>query len=191
MPLLQFEVVSLLIMSVNNQHFLAVTLLGNDQLGLLEAFTKLGKQCSCNILESKLSSIGEECALIFHYMGSWDAIAKLEIMLPPLCQQLGLTLQMKRTSHRSQEAQTLPYQIQVNAHDRVGILNELAYFFLQNRIRIDKMECETYTSRNSSKLTNITLLVNIPVKRSLPDLRERFMTYCDERNLDAMIEPFR
>jgi glycine cleavage system transcriptional repressor len=188
---MMFDAVRSSKMNVNNQHFLVATLLGNNQIGLLEAFTKMGKQCGCNILESKLSSVGEECALIFHYVGSWDAVAKLEIMLPTLSQQLGLTLQMKRTFTRSLEPQTLPYQIHVTAHDRVGILNELAFFFLQNRISVDKMECETYNSRNNSKLANIMFLVNIPVKRSLPDLRERFMTYCDERNLDAIIEPFR
>lgn len=178
-------------MSVNNQHYLVASVLGSDQIGILEAFTKVSKQCGCNILESKLAAIGEECAMIFHYAGLWNTIAKLEATLPPLCQQLGVALQMKRTMPRQTHLASLPYHINVTAQDRAGILNELAYFFLQNRISIDKMECETYTARNNSELTNITFMVNIPAKRSLSDLRERFMTYCDERNLDAMIEPHR
>lgn len=178
-------------MSVNNQHYLVATVLGSDQFGILEAFTKISKQCGCNILESKLASIGEECALIFHYAGLWNTIAKLEATLPALCQQLSASLQMKRTSPRQSQSASLPYHINVTAHDRAGILNELAYFFLQNRISIDKMECETYTAKNNCYLTNINFVVNIPAKRSLSDLRERFMTYCDERNFDAMIEPHR
>ena|SRR3990167_2677624 len=178
-------------MSVNNQHYLVATVLGSDQIGILEAFTKISKQCGCNIVESKLASIGEECALIFHYAGIWNTIAKLEATLPALCQQLGVALQMKRTSLRQSPSASLPYQIHVTAHDRTGILNELAYFFLQNRISIDKMESETYKARNGSLLTNITFAVNIPAKRSLSELRERFIIYCDERNLDAMIEPHR
>lgn len=178
-------------MRENNQHFLVVTLLGSDQPGLLEAFTKIGKQCTCNILESKLSSVGKECTLTFHYMGSWDAIAKLEIMLPSLAQQLEVSLHMRRTAIKPIDSTALPYHIQVTAHDRVGILNEIAYFFLQNRITIDKMDCETVTTRNKNKLANISLLVNIPNKRSLSELREKFITYCDELDLDAMIEPSR
>lgn len=178
-------------MRENNQHFLVVTLLGSDQLGLLEAFTKISKQCGCNVLESKLSSFGKECTLIFHYVGSWDAVAKLEIMLPPLCQQLEVALHMRRTTLAPIDSTTLPYHIQITAHDRVGILNEIAYFFLQNRITIDKMDCETTTTRNKNRLANISLLVNISNKRPLSDLREKFINYCDELNLDAMIEPAR
>lgn len=175
---------------VNSQHYLVVTALGSDESGTLEAITKTSKQCGCNILESKLTLMGEECAMLFHFSGAWNTIAKLEATLPALCQQLGVSLQMKRTMPRK-ESPSVPYNVQVTAHDRAGILNELAFFFLQNRINVDKLECETYTARNNSQLTSIDLTIHIPAKRSLSELRERFMVYCDERNLDAVIEPQR
>ena len=175
---------------MNNQHYLVVTALGNNQIGILEAFTKVSKQCGCNILESRLASMGEECTLFFHLAGTWNTIAKLEASLPTVAQQHSLTIQTKRTSPR-ENVSALPYQIQVAAHDRAGILYELALFFSQQNIHIEKMECETHVARNNTKMTNIHLLIHIPVKRPIATLREDFIVYCEDRNLDAVMEPFK
>ena len=51
------------------------------------------------------------------------------------------------------------------------------------------METETYTAKNQTVMSNISLLVNIPVKKHIATLREKFIVYCEDLNLDAMIEP--
>lgn len=174
----------------NNLHYLVVTALGSYQIGLLEAFSKLTKQCGCNIIESKLTYIGEECALVFYVAGTWNTIAKFEASLPTLTQNYALQLQMKRTLPRP-ATNALPYQVQVIAQDRVGIMNELASFFVENEISIDKMECDSYLARNFTSMTQITFSINIPAKQHIASLRERFMVYCEDLNLDAVIEPLK
>ncbi len=177
-------------MNVNNQHFLVVTALGSDDIGVLEAFTKTSKQCGCNIIESKLTTIGEECAILFHLSGSWNTVAKLEAALPGLADQFSLAVSSKRTLPR-QKQPALPYQVQVIAQDRPGILNELALFFLQQGVYVDQMDCETYEAKNKTVMTNISFLVNIPARQHIASIRERFMVYCEDRNLDAVLEPFK
>ncbi len=171
-----------------NDHYLAITALGNDSIGVLEAFTKVAKQCSANLLEAKLKKMGNECALSLYFTGSWNAIAKLEALLPQLAKQYEFILQSKRTQPATLPP-ALPYQVQVIAQDRVGILNDLAYFFKQNKISVEQMETETYTAKNQTVMSNISLLVNIPVKKHIASLREKFIVYCEDLNLDAMIEP--
>lgn len=177
-------------MSMNNQHFLVVTGLGSDKIGVLEAFTKASKQCGSNILESKLTTMGAECVFLAHLTGTWNAIAKLEATIPQLAQQFGYNIQTKRTFARPLE-NALPYHVQVVAQDRSGILNELSLFFAQQGIRVEKMECETYTAKNHTPLTSIVFLINIPAKSHVATIRERFIAYCEDRNLDAIMEPFK
>ncbi|MBI2792623.1 MAG: glycine cleavage system protein R [Gammaproteobacteria bacterium] len=177
-------------MSVNNQHYLVVTALGSDQIGVLEAFTKTSKQCGCNIIESKLAKVGEECSLLLHLSGTWNTVAKLEAALPPLAEQFGLSIHSKRTLPRKNQP-ALPYQVQVIAEDRQGILNELALFFVQQGISLDQMDCETYDAKNHTTMTSISFIINIPVKQHIASIRERFMVYCEDRNLDAVIEPYK
>ena len=102
-----------------NDHYLAITALGNDSIGVLEAFTKVAKQCTANLLEAKLKKMGNECALSLYFTGSWNAIAKLEALLPQLAKQYEFILQSKRTQPTTQPP-ALPYQVQVIAQDRSG-----------------------------------------------------------------------
>ena len=173
----------------SNQHFLVVTALGSDQGGILEAFTKVSKQSGCNIIESKLATLGEECTLLCHLAGTWNTIAKLEANLPLLAQQFKLSIQSKRTSPKGAFT-ALPYQIQIIGQDRPGILNEVSAYFSKEGILIEKMECETYLAKNQTPMTQITFLVNIPAKRLIASLRDEFLQYCEYRNLDVLMEPW-
>ncbi|MBN9287794.1 MAG: hypothetical protein BGO43_10205 [Gammaproteobacteria bacterium 39-13] len=178
-------------MNVNNQHYLVITALGKHDIGVLEAFTKTSKQSGCNIIESKLTSVGEEYSLLLHLSGTWNTVAKLEAALPPLAEQYGISIQTKRTLPRTSIPAALPYHVQIIAQDRPGILNDLAVFFMQQDIYVDTMECETYAAKNHTVMTSITFIVNIPAKQHIASIRERFMVYCEDRNLDAVIEPFK
>ena len=173
---------------VTPPHHLIVTALATYQKGILEAFTKTSKQCGCNILESKLTSMGEECSLLFHFTGTWHTVAKLEAALPVLAQQFQAQLHTKRTLPRP-TLSALPYHIQVIAQDRPGVLNDLVSFFTPQHISIEKMECETYRAKNDTPMTAISFLVNISPKQHLATLRDQFILYCEDRNFDAMIEP--
>lgn len=177
-------------MSVNNQHYLVICALGNDRPGILDTFTKISKQCGGNILESKLSTMGEECAILLHLSGTWNAIAKLEAALPSLAQMHRFAIHCKRTLPKN-ALNALPYQVHVFAKDRPGILNELATFFSRQGILVEKMETETYLAKNHTHMTNITFTVNIPAKLHIATIRERFMEYCEDRNLDSMLEPIK
>jgi glycine cleavage system transcriptional repressor len=175
---------------MQNEHYLVVTALGSNHPGILEAFTKVSKQCGCNILESRLTSVGEECSLLFHLAGTWNTIAKVEATLPMVAQQYAVAIQTKRTLPKTQYS-ALPYQVQVVAQDKSGILNDLASFFAQENVSVENMESQIYVAKNQTQMTQITLLVHIPSKRSIANLREKFIVYCEDRNLDAILEPYK
>lgn len=176
---------------MDHQHYLVISAVSSYRFDLFEIFTKLTKQCGCNVLDSKLTTVGSEYSLLLHVAGTWNTIAKLEASLPLINQQQrDINFYSKRTSPRK-KIEALPYQVQVIAQDRPGILYELAQFFSNNGILVERVECESYTAKNHTQMTQITLVISIPAKQHLATLREQFMLYCDERNLDALIEPFK
>lgn len=179
-----------LLTNVNNQHCLTIIAHGDREVGLLDVIARACKQSGCNILESKLTTIGEACTFICAVAGTWNTIAKLEATLPALAEQLDFSVSLKRMLMPKEEA-TLPYHIQVSAQDRPGIINELTSFFAQQQVRIEEMDCQTYPTRNHTTVANIQLMVSIPAKQHLANFRERFMIYCEDRNLDVVLEPYK
>ena len=37
----------------------------------------------------------------------------------------------------------------------------------------------------------LSMMINIPAKAHLASLRENFLMFCDDRNLDAILEPYK
>lgn len=173
---------------MNNQHFLAVTAIGSSDSGVLETFAQISKQCGCNILESYMTTMGEQCALMLHMAGSWNSIAKIETMFPIVSKKHRFAIQANRT-HASAITETLPYMVVIYTPNRVGVLNDLTRFFNQYNIKVERMECKNHVTKNHSLINKIIFEINIPFKAHLATLREKFMLYCDEKNLDASFEP--
>lgn len=172
-------------------HYLVLTVLGTYQTHLLSELTGISKQCDCNIVECKTLSLGQESTMLFQFAGSWSAIAKLEAALPGYAQNNDLAIHTKRTTTRLTNSPTLPYQIQVIAEDRVGILHDLTTFFQRKAIRLDSLECETHITADNTKRVSLFALIAVPVKTHIASLREAFLSYCEDRNLDVTLDPHR
>lgn len=181
---------------VNNgipmEHFLVISALGADRTGIVDELARTSSDCRCNIADSRMIVMGQEFALIMMVSGTWDAIAKLEVQLPNVAKRLGLELITKRTSARPAQNEAMPYNVNVIALDNPGIVHEIANFFAQQGINIEAMETSTYAAPHTgSQMFALSMTVNIPARVHIASLRESFMVFCDDRNLDAIIEPFK
>ncbi|RMD68932.1 MAG: glycine cleavage system protein R, partial [Gammaproteobacteria bacterium] len=67
---------------------------------------------------------------------------------------------------------------------------EVADFFARRRINIQELNTDSYRAPHTgTPIFNMTMRVDIPADTSIGALREAFMTFCDELNLDAVMEP--
>lgn len=172
-----------------NQHHLIVTALGSKQIGILEAFAKISKQCNCSIIESKFSLLGEGCGLYLYLQGNWNAIAKFETMLGSLATKLQLEIQQKRVLENQQATAILPYQVNVIAQDRVGILYDISRFFFKQQITISNCQADIFTPpKSTTKMVDLKLTVDVPSAYNMAKLRDNFNNYCDQCDLDAFLE---
>jgi len=172
-------------------NFLIINAAGQYQSEILNELSRACTQCGCNILTSKMNVLGREIIITLFVSGNWGAIAKMEAALPSLEQRLGLTLMARRTSESLPNYNSMSYTIQVQAIDKPGILNGISELLHRLSIPIEEMSAHTYLSHTNTRMTSLTFKINVPEGTHLASLRERFMAYCDDQNLEVFLEPSR
>jgi len=177
---------------ISNKNLLVITALGEDRPGLVASLTEAITQHHCSICESRMSLLGGEFAIIMLIEGQWNNIAKLEQTLPSLQESLKLTLQIKHTELRSNKATAIPYLVEVLALDNPGIVHQVTEFFYNRKINIHDLQTESFNAAHTgTKMFALNMTIEIPISMHIPGLREDFLEFSDELNLDSMIEPFK
>ena len=173
-------------------NYLVITASGEDQVGLVDQLSNKVAESGCNIEESRMAVLGEQFAIIMLLSGPWNALSKLEGQMELLGDQLGLTIIHKRTQQREQAQPAVPYRVDVVAMDHPGIVRNLAAFFSKNGINIEELQTDTYPAPHTgTSMFSVIITVGIRADIHIPTLRENFLDYCDDLNLDATFEPAR
>ena len=171
-------------------NFLVITALGKNRADNVDQLIRAIRDCSCNITESRLSVLGDDIAIFMQLSGTWDAIAKIEDTLPRLEKRLGLNIASDRTNHGNIKDRLMPYAIDVVALDHIGIVHDIVNFIHENKISIQDMYTNTYRTNNSvTTMFSMHMVINIPANTSIAAIRGDFMDFCDQLNLDAILEP--
>jgi glycine cleavage system transcriptional repressor len=174
--------------TVNNQ--LVLSALGEDKPGIINELSRCVLNSGCTILDSRMTVLGGNFALLLQVGGNWNNIAKLENQIASLESGLGLTITSRRTSVQQAERDLLPYGVDVVALDQPGIVHNLARFLSQRQINIQEMVTSCYPAAHSgTPMFSVHMTVEIPASTQISTLREDFMELCDQLNLDAVIEP--
>jgi glycine cleavage system transcriptional repressor len=177
---------------MNVKNYLVISAVGQDRPGLVDELSQTIYGCGCSIVDSRMAVLGGEFAMILMLGGNWNEIAKLEQALPPLEKRLGMTIVAKRTSERKTERNLLPYAVEVVSIDHPGIVHNLASFFSSRRINIEELGTNSYAAAHTgTPMFSVHMVVEIPSDIHIASLRDEFMEFCDNLNLDAVIEPIK
>ena len=171
-------------------NYLLITALGKPDAAVLEQFTKAIKEGGGRIIESRMCALGSEFSILLLLTGTWDAIAKIEDLLPKLENKLSLSLRGKRTEPAKLTGNLMPYAIDVVSLDNTGIVHDIIDFFAVNKITIQDLHANTYKAVNTgAPMMSLHMTINIPAGKSIASIRSDFMEFCDHQNLDAILEP--
>ena len=169
---------------------LVLAALGANRPGLIDALSKVIKDCGGNIADSRMTVLGTDFALILLVSGTWDVIAKIENQLPRLRDNLDLSITARRTEARKSSANLIPYAVEVVSSDHPGIVNDIAGFFSGRDIGVEDMYTGTYAAAHTgAPMFSLHMTVAVPNNVSIADLRGEFMEFCDRLNVDAILEP--
>jgi len=176
----------------NNKLQMVITALGSDKQGLVSDLSHTIMECGCSIEDSRMIALGGEFAIILHISGAWSAVAKLESSRASIERKLDMTLVCKRSSGRSLNKTLLRYSVEVVALDHPGIVHNLARFFSDQGINIEELVTNRYAAAHTgTPMFAVRMQIDIPSSITIALLRDQFMDFCDELNLDAVLEPLK
>lgn len=170
--------------------YLVFSAVGSNRPGVIDACAKVIRDCGCNIVDSRMTVLGSEVAMMMLLSGSWDVIAKIETALARLQESLGLMVSIKRTEARKPGAELMPYAIEVVSVDHAGIVYDITSFFSSRDIRIEDLYTGTYAAAHTgTPMFSLHMTISVPTNTSIAALRGEFIEFCDHLNLDSIMEP--
>lgn len=172
------------------QHFLVLTVMGANRPGLLDSISRLIKDSGGNIIDGRVTQLGQEFVAMLLVAGTWDTIAKLESASGRAAAELQVLIQTKRTSERSSSSDSMPYAVEVVAVDRPGIVYDIASFFYRRNIAVEEVYSNTYKAAHTgTPMCSLHINISVPTDTSIAGLRGEFLDFCDQLNLDSILEP--
>ncbi len=169
---------------------IVISAVGRDRPGVVHELTRVVLDCGGNILESRMAALGSEFAMLLLVSGSWHTPAKLESALNKLAEADGLAVTVRQTQQKEPSRDHLPYAVDVVCLDQAGIVYNLANFFTSRDIDIAELTTRSYAAAHTgAPMFAVQMNISIPQDVQISVLREDFMEFCDQLNLDAIIEP--
>jgi glycine cleavage system transcriptional repressor len=168
---------------------MAITAIGPDRAGLVRDLSQAVSGSGGSIRESRMIALGSEFAILMLVAGNWHTVNKIRDRLTQLQRDSGLTVTVRDTEPRATEP-SAPYNIDVVALDQEGIVLRLSSFFANRSLEIAEMNTRRYNAPHAgAAMFSVQMTVNLPASVHVATLREEFLDFCDEQNLDAIMEP--
>lgn len=171
---------------------LVISALGKDRPGIVDTLSKIIMDCGCSISDSRMAVLCGEFSVMLAVSGNWNTLAKLESALPALEKKLEMTIVSRQSEPEPKSDPGLPYAADVVSMDHPGIVYHLAHFFSDRKINIQELSTTSYSAAHTgTPMFSVHMEIGVPSEISIADLRDSFMDFCDELNLDAVIEPIK
>ena len=174
------------------KQLIAISAIGGDRTGLVYDLTRVVVDCGGNVLESRMTALGNEFAMLVLVSGNWHTLAKLEGELQKLSEFSGVTVSARRTEIKPPRPDVVNYTVDVVCLDQPGVLHSLAGFFASRGVDIGDISTRTYSAAHTgAPMFSVYMVVHVPTRIHIAALREEFMDLCDNLNLDAILEPMK
>lgn len=168
---------------------LVISALGNDKAGIVNELSRAILDQGGNISESRMTVLGGEFAMMLLVTGSRECIDNIISKLEKTGEKLNLTLIAKETQPQKSNQKRLPYQITVVSMDHPGIVHDISDFLSSRHLNIEEIETKTYPAAHTgTPMFSLDMIISVPADSSVRALRDEFITFCDDLNLDASLE---
>ena len=171
---------------------LALTVLGNTHSAIIAEILPLISDCSCNIIELRYTHLSKSHAAYFLIEGNWNQIAKLENLLENSEKKLHCKFQSLRQETLVNFDSYMPYSLEAISSDHSDLVRSISDFLLERQIVITEANGSQYqTSYVQTAVFSLKYTLLIPSDLRLLTLREEFLDFCDQLNIDAILEPIK
>lgn len=172
------------------EQLIVISAVGGNPTSMVNELARVILDCGGNIKESRMALMGSEFGVLLLVSGNWHTISRLEGELGRYGASNGVTMQFRRTEARRMGKELLPYAVDVVGLDQPGIVHSLSGFFASRRVEIGEVVTRSYAaSHTGAQMFSVQMFINIPSSVHIAGLREEFMEFCDQLNVDAIMEP--
>jgi glycine cleavage system transcriptional repressor len=176
----------------SNENLLLISAYSTHPDSPLLAVSRRIADSGCNLADARLSTVGRDVSVTALAVGSWDAVAKLEAMLGRMERDDGMKIHWYRTGPKPLQSNLIPYIVEVVASDRPGILYQLADFFDRQGITVENLQCSRYRAmQTGADMFSAHVTIGVPASMHIAALRDDFLAFCDDLNLDAIMDPMK
>ncbi len=173
---------------------LIVTALGDDGSNLFERLLRSIRESECQVRECRMTRLGDSCACFLLVHGKWNHIAKLESALASI--QPGERIFYQRLEAETREedghADDLLYVADIVTREGSDVLDDVVVFFARHGIGIQDLRCSSYRLPYvNAMVSTIHLLLRIPPGIAVLSLRDEFLDFCEQLQVDAIFEPIK
>jgi glycine cleavage system transcriptional repressor len=169
---------------------IVISAVGTDRKGVVQDITKVILACGGNIEQSRMTTLGSEFAMLMLVSGNWHTLSRLESKLEKLSVNDNLTVSIRRTSAAVTKEDRMPYAVDVVSLDQQGIVYNLANFFTAHDIEIADVATRQYAAAHTgAPMFEVQMAINIPASIHVAQFRDAFLEFCDQMNMDAILEP--
>lgn len=168
---------------------LVLTALGHDKPGIVNKLSKVILDNGGNITESHMMVLSGEFAIMLLITGQHESITNINAKLKEIGESLDLTIIAKEAQLPESIPKRLPYQITVVSMDHPGIVHKISDFLSSHNLNIEEIETQTYPAAHTgTPMFSLVMTITIPADSSVRSLRDKFLVFCDDLNLDATLE---
>jgi glycine cleavage system transcriptional repressor len=173
-----------------DRNYIALTAVGPDRPGLVNALASLIRDAGANIEDSRMAILGGEFAVILLISGSPGTVERAQEIGTRIEGELELRCILKETSPARPPSDYLPYRIDVSGADRPGIVQVIAAILAGRGINVASLESRlTYAPFSATPMFVLEASLQVPSKIVLSELRSELTITCEEENLDFRLEP--
>jgi len=171
---------------------LAITVLGHNRNYFITEILSTIRDCKCSIVEIRFSRLEQTDAAYLLIQGNWNQIAKFESVMEAVEKRLEIKIHMLRPEREHKEKDFLPYSLETLSIDRDNIIESVSAFLSVRGIEVEEISGSSYQAPYISTSVFATkFIVLIPPEIRLLPLREEFLDFCDQLNIDAILEPIK
>ena len=173
---------------------LAITALGNHQINFIGEILPAVRDCNCSIVEIRASRLGQSAATYLLIQGNWNQIAKFEITLENIQKRLEIKIHTLRPEQKDNDKpkECIPYSLETISLDKESVVESITSFLFDRDIEIEEITGSSYQAPYiQSAVFSTKFIILIPPQQHLLSLREEFLDFCDQLNIDAILEPIK
>ena len=166
---------------------IVLTSLGADRPGLVDEVTRFILERGGNLEDSRMVNLHGQFAMMMLVAGDQGVVDRLNEGLDEL--RRGADIRAELTLVPAElpagAAAALPYRLSTTAMDHPGLVQSVAHTLRELGVNIESAESALQPAPlTGAPLFAMELVLSVPVKTRVSELRERLAEVCDELNID-------